>query len=141
MKTKILLGLVAGIVISQAGCTTKILSVPIPAEVKTQDKQGVAMYFGDQTHASVRKKLETKEVRVRVPGMMEGKEATCNAALGKAVNDLREYARTRQANAVINVKTRFQRTESSSATDFTCGASNNGSTLAVSGDIVQLDTE
>jgi uncharacterized protein YbjQ (UPF0145 family) len=141
MKSKIVLGLVAGIVISQAGCTTQIRSLPMPVEVRTQNKQGVALYFGDEPHANVKKLIETKEVRVRLPREMTGQVATCNIALGKALQQLRDYASARNANAVVNVTTRFQRTETSSSKEFTCGSSNNGSTLAVRGDVVQLDVQ
>jgi uncharacterized protein YbjQ (UPF0145 family) len=141
MKSKILLGLVTGIVISQAGCTTQVRSLPMPAEVRTQDKQGVPLYFGDEPHASVKKLIETKEVRVRLPRDMNTREATCNMALNDALKQLRDYASTHQANAVVNVTTRFQHSESSSSKEFACGASNSGSTIAVRGDIVQLATE
>jgi len=141
MKTKIVLALMAGIVISQAGCTTHIRSLPMPADVQTQSKQGVALYFSDEPHAGVKKLIETKEVRVRVPRDMNGQEATCNMALNQALKQLRDYASARQADAVVNVTTRFQHTETSSSKEFTCGASNNGSTLAVRGDVVRLDTE
>lgn len=141
MKNSIVMGIAAGIVISQAGCTTRIHSLPMPADVRTESTQGVALYFGDQSHATVQQLIETKEVRVRVPREMAGQDATCNTALSQALGQLRDYASARHANAVVNVTTRFQRTETSSSKEFTCGSSNNGSTLAVRGDIVRLDTE
>jgi uncharacterized protein YbjQ (UPF0145 family) len=141
MKNSIVMGIAAGIVVLQAGCTTHIHSLPMPAEVQTQGTQGVALYFGDQSHAGVKRLIETKEVRVRVARDMAGQDATCNMALNQALGQLRDYAGARHGNAVVNVTTRFQRTETSSSKEFTCGSSNNGSTLAVRGDIVQLDTE
>ncbi|BAN27557.1 hypothetical protein [Caballeronia insecticola] len=141
MKKKIVVGLIASIVLLQAGCTTQIRTLPMPADVQTQSKQGVALYFGDEPHASVKKLIETKEVRVRLPRDMNGQDVTCNMALNQALKQLRDYASARQANAVVNVTTRFQRTETSSHKEFTCGASNNGSTLAVRGDIAQLANE
>ncbi|SPB17722.1 signal peptidase [Caballeronia novacaledonica] len=141
MKTKFLLGVIAGIVISQAGCTTQIRSLPTPADVQAQSKQGIPLYFGDQPHAKVKTLIETKEVRVRVAREMSGQEATCNIALSRALGQLRDYASAQHANAVVNVTTRFQRTETSSSKEFTCGSSNNGSTIAVRGDVVRLDTE
>ncbi len=141
MKTKFVLGIVAATVISQSGCTTQIRTLPMPAEAQAQGKQGVALYFGDQSHAKVKKLIETKEVRARVPREMSGQEATCNIALSKALQQLRDYAGAIHANAVVNVTTRFQNTETSSSKQFTCGSSNNGSTIAVRGDVVQLDTE
>ncbi|SAL46022.1 signal peptide protein [Caballeronia arvi] len=140
MKAKFALGIVAGIVILQSGCT-HIQSLPMPAEVQNQNKEGVALYFGDQPHAKVKTLIETKEVRVRVGRDPDSKEPMCNVALGKALEELRVYARTQHANAVVNVATRFQRRESSSPTEFTCGLSTAGATLAVRGDVVQLDTE
>jgi hypothetical protein len=141
MKTKMTLGLVAAVLLTQAGCTTKIRSLPMPAALQTQNAQDVALYFGDDAHASVKQTFGNKEFAVRVNRQPENsKEATCNLALTKALQQLRDYAREHHANAVINVKTRFQSTITASATEFTCGASLNGSTLAVRGDIVTLET-
>ncbi|CDY73452.1 FIG00456945: hypothetical protein [Caballeronia glathei] len=142
MKNRfVMLGMVAGIVMSQAACTTQIRSLPMPADVQTQNKQGVPLYFGDESHPDVRKLIETKEVRARVAREMTGQDATCNIALGKALQQLRDYAAAQHGNAVVNVTTRFQRTETSSSKEYTCGSSNNGSTLAVRGDVVLLDAQ
>ncbi|WP_244816387.1 hypothetical protein [Caballeronia sp. Lep1P3] len=141
MKTKILLAMMAGLLITQTGCTTKVRSLPMPAAVQTQNTKDVPLYFGNQQHANVKTKLGVKEVSVRVARTMDGQEATCEIALNKALDQLRDYARDRHADAVINVTTRFQHNESASSTEFTCGASNNGSTLAVRGDVVKFDVE
>ena len=141
MKTKIALGLVAAVVLTQAGCTTKIKSLPMPAAVQTQNGQDVALYFGNQTHAAVKQSFGNKEFAVRVLRKVENSpEANCSIALEKAVQELRDYARTQHANAVVDIRTRFQHNESASSTEFTCGASLNGSTLAVRGDVVMLET-
>jgi uncharacterized protein YbjQ (UPF0145 family) len=141
MKTKIVLAMMAGVLITQAGCTTKIRSLPMPAALQSQKPNDVAVYFGDQKHANVKTMFGSKEAAVRVARTMDGQEATCNIALGKALDQLRDYAREQHADAVINVTTRFQHTQTTSANEFVCGASNNGSTLAVRGDVVKLDVE
>lgn len=142
MKTKIALGLVAAVVLTQAGCTTKIKSLPMPAAVQTQNGQDVALYFGNQTHAAVKQSFGNKEFAVRVLRKVENSpEANCSIALEKAVQELRDYARAQHANAVVDVRTRFQHNESASSTEFTCGASLNGSTLAARGDVVMLETQ
>ena len=142
MKTKMALGLVAVALLTQAGCTTRIKSLPMPAAMQTQHGEGVALYFGDQAHAPVKQSFGNKEIAVRVMRKVENSpEANCGIALEKAAQELREYARSQHANAVIGIKTRFQHNESASATEFTCGASLNGSTLAVRGDVVTLETQ
>lgn len=142
MKTKFALGLMAAVLLTQAGCTTTVKSLPMPDAMQTQNAQDVALYFGEQPHAAVRETVGSKEFAVRVPRQVENtREVTCNLALTKALQQLRDYAREHHANAVINVKTRFQHNESVSATQFTCGASLNGSTLAVRGDVVMLDAQ
>jgi uncharacterized protein YbjQ (UPF0145 family) len=146
MKTKLILATIAAVVLTQTGCTTKIRSLPMPASVQTQsapnaqNPQGVALYFGDQPHASVKKTIGVKEVARRVSRAPEAKlEETCVIALNEALQELRDYARAQNANAVINITTRFQHKSASSATEFMCGASAVSSTLAVSGEVVQLD--
>jgi hypothetical protein len=129
-------------VLTQAGCSTKVHSLPMPAAIQTQNGQDVALYFGEQGHAPVKQSLGNKEFAVRVPRKVEiTPEANCSIALEKAVQELRDYARAQHANAVINVRTRFQHNESVSPAEFTCGASLNGSTLAVRGDVVMLETQ
>jgi glutamate 5-kinase len=141
MKSRIALSLAAAAVLTQAGCTTTIKSLPVPAALNTQKGQDVALYFGEQPHASVKQSFGTKEIAVRVPRSPDiSLEANCNNALTKAVQELRDYARTQHANAVVEIKTRFQRNEAVSSTEFKCGASLNASTLAIRGDVVQLDT-
>jgi hypothetical protein len=143
MKTKLALGLMVAVVLTQAGCTTKVKSLPLPAAaIQTQNAQDVALYFGEQQHAAVKQEFGNKEFAVRVPRKPEiSPEANCNIALTKALQDLRDYARAQHANAVINVKTRFQHNEAASPNEFMCGASLNGSTLAVRGDVVMLETQ
>lgn len=141
MNNKVVLGLAEGTAILLAGCTTQVRSMPMPADVLSHNKQGVPLYFGDESHPSVKKRIETKEVRVRVAREMSGQDSTCNIALDRALQQLRDYASERHANAVVNVTTRFQRTETSSSKEYACGSSLNGSTLAVRGDVVQLDVQ
>jgi hypothetical protein len=142
MKTRIALGLVAAVMLTQAGCTTKIKSLPMPAALQTQNGQDVALYFGEQPHGAVMQSFGNKEIAVRVPRKPDvSPEANCNNALAKALQDLRDYARAQHANAVVDIKTRFQHNESVSSKEFTCGASLNGSTLAVRGDVVKLETQ
>lgn len=140
-KTRVSLCLAAAVVLTQVGCTTTVKSLPMPTGLQTQNEQGVALYFGDQSHAAVKQSFGTKEIAVRVPrDPATSPEANCNNALTKAVQQLRDYARTQHANAVVAIKTRFQRNEAVSSTEFKCGASLNASTLAIRGDVVQLDT-
>jgi hypothetical protein len=143
MKAKFALGMVAVVVLTQAGCTTKVKSLPMPAAaIQTENAQNVALYFGEQSHAAVKQEFGSKEFAVRVPRKPEiSPEANCNIALTKALQDLRDYAHAQHANAVINVKTRFQHNETASSNEFMCGASLNGSTLAVRGDVVSLDAQ
>jgi len=143
MKTKLAMGLVAAVVLTQAGCTTKVKSLPLPAAaIETHNAQDVALYFGEQQHAAVKQEFGSKEFAVRVPRKPDiSLEANCNIALTKALQDLRDYARAQHANAVINVKTRFQHNETAAPNEFMCGASLNGSTLAVRGDVVMLEAQ
>ena len=148
MKTKLILATLAAVMLTQTGCTTKVRTLPMPASVQTQsapnaqNAKGVALYFGDQPHASVKKTIGVKNVARRVARAPEATlEDTCAVALNEALQELRDYARAQNANAVVNIKTRFQRKGASSATEFMCGASAVSSTLAVSGEVVQLDAQ
>lgn len=139
MRDGLMLGALAAVVITQAGCATHVESLPLQSAVQQPATgSGVALYFGPQDHPAVQHQLGEASYSVRVARAQDTADASCGKALDQALDKLRVAAHEKKANAVINVQTRFHSTETSSATDFTCGVSPSAAAVAVRGDLVVL---
>jgi len=156
MKRTYVLGALAVVALTQAGCATQVMSLPF-AGAGSQSSGGVPMnsgrqnrpavnsqpgyvpvYFGQQDHPAVKTQLGDVSYSVRIARKVAGPEDACREALAEAVRKLRVAAHERQANAVIDVSTRFHSTETNSSTDFTCGVSPSAAAIAVRGQLVEL---
>ncbi|NPT55767.1 signal peptidase [Paraburkholderia elongata] len=140
MKKRFVLGALAVVVLTQAGCATDVKSLPLAA-AGGQSRGGVPVYFGQQNHPAVTAKLGDVSYSVRIARKVSSPEDACHEALAEAVQKLRAAAHERNANAVIDVSTRFHSTESNSSTDFTCGVSPSAAAIAVSGQLVVLEAD
>ena len=134
-----MLGALVAVAITQAGCATQVKSLPLESAVQQPAAgSGVALYFGSQGHPEVQHQLGQVSYSARVARVQDGADASCGKALEQALSKLRAAAQEKNANAVINVQTRFHSTETRSATDFTCGVSPSAAAVAVRGDLVVL---
>jgi hypothetical protein len=141
MRNGLVLGALVAVVITQAGCATQVRSVPLQSAVQqAAGGSGVAVYFGSQAHPAVQSQLGETSYSVRVARGQGGPDDSCGRALTEALTKLRTYAHEHGANAVVDVQTRFHTTETSSATDFTCGVSPSAAAVAVRGNLVVLQT-
>ena len=138
MKKRFVLAALAVVVLTQAGCATDVKSLPLAA-AGGQSRGGVPVYFGQQSHPAVTAKLGDVSYSVRIARKVSSPEEACHEALAEAVEKLRTAARERNANAVIDVSTRFHSTETNSSTDFTCGVSPSAAAIAVRGQLVVLE--
>ncbi|OAJ58162.1 signal peptidase [Paraburkholderia ginsengiterrae] len=139
MKRTYVLGALAVVALTQAGCATQVMSLPLAA-AGGQSRGGVPIYFGQQDHPSVKSQLGDVSYSVRIARKVAGPEDACHEALAEAVRKLRTAANERHANAVIDVSTRFHSTETNSSSDFTCGVSPSAAAIAVRGQLVVLDS-
>ena len=139
MKRTYVLGALAVVALTQAGCATQVMSVPLAA-AGGQSRGGVPIYFGQQDHPPVKSQLGDVSYSVRIARKVAGPEDACHEALAEAVRKLRTAANERHANAVIDVSTRFHSTETNSSSDFTCGVSPSAAAIAVRGQLVVLDS-
>jgi uncharacterized protein YbjQ (UPF0145 family) len=89
----------------------------------------------------VKASIGPRSESVRVQRGTQTEQPTCEQALAEALNRLRTYAKNHGGNAVINVTTRFHETRSNSTAEYTCGVSASAGAIAVSGDVVQLNTQ
>ncbi|HYS65637.1 MAG TPA: signal peptidase [Paraburkholderia sp.] len=138
MKKTLVWGVLAAVVLTQAGCATQVKSLPLAA-AGGESRGGVPVYFGQQNHPAVKSQLGDVSYSVRIARKVSGPDDACHEALAEAVQKLRAAARERNANAVIDVSTRFHSTESNSSAEFTCGVSPSAAAIAVSGRLVVLE--
>lgn len=139
MKRTGVLGALAVMALTLAGCATQVKSLPLAA-AGGESRGNVPVYFGQQNHPAVKNRLGDVSYSVRIARKVAGPDDACHAALAEAVQKLRAAANERHANAVIDVSTRFHSTESSSSTEFTCGVSPSAAAIAVSGQLVVLES-
>jgi hypothetical protein len=141
MKIRYTLGALAVAVVAQAAqAGTEVKTLPLQPVLSQAASAEVALYFGDQAHPSVKAQLGDTSQSARIARKLDDQDTACNRALSEAQDKLRTYAHDRNANAVINIRTNFHSTETSSATDFTCGVSGSVAALRLHGDVVALDT-
>lgn len=124
-----------------AGCGTVVRSLPLPEASGRSDHTAVRVYFGTQAHPAVKSDFGKHSASARVAREANGEQPTCEKALGEALGKLREFAKNRGANAIINVTTRFHSTRSDSSTTYTCGVSPSAGAISVAGDVVLLDVQ
>ncbi|WP_025601434.1 signal peptidase [Burkholderia sp. WSM2230] len=139
MKRAAMLGALTIAVAALAGCATQVKSLPLAA-AGGESRGGVPVYFGEQSHPSVKTELGNVSYSVRIARKVASPDDACHEALGEAVGKLRAAARERGANAVIDVRTRFHSSESNSSREFTCGVSPSAAAIAVSGRLVMLES-
>jgi uncharacterized protein YbjQ (UPF0145 family) len=138
MKKWAVLGALVAVALTQAGCATQVKSLPFAA-AGGESRGEVPVFFGQQDHPAVQSKVGEVAYSVRIARKVSSPDDACHEALAEAVRKLRDAARERHANAVIDVSTRFHSTETSSSTDFMCGVSPSAAALAVRGQLVVLE--
>jgi uncharacterized protein YbjQ (UPF0145 family) len=138
MKKVFVLGALTIAAATLAGCATQVKSLPLAA-AGGESRGGVPVYFGEQSHPAVKSQLGDVSFSVRIARKVAGPDDACREALTEAVGKLREAARERSANAVIDVTTRFHSSGSNSSREFTCGVSPSAAAIAVSGRLVVLE--
>jgi uncharacterized protein YbjQ (UPF0145 family) len=138
MKKLTVLGALAVVALTQAGCATQVKSLPFAA-AGGESRGEVPVFFGEQDHPAVKSKVGEVAYSVRIARRQSNPDDACHEALAEAVRKLRAAARDRHANAVIDVSTRFHSTETNSSADFTCGVSPSAAAIAVRGQLVVLE--
>ena len=138
MKKFGVLAALAVVALTQTGCATQVKSLPFAA-AGAESRGEVPVFFGQQDHPAVKRNLGEVTYSVRIARKVANADDACHEALAEAVRKLRDAARERHANAVIDVATRFHSTETSSSTEFMCGVSQSAAAIGVRGQLVVLE--
>ena len=108
------------------------------AEGKEKVHDDVPLYFGSQRHASVEKSLGEVATNKKTNAFGKSDEEACRHVFLSAVLELQEDARREGGNAVINIRSNYHNDETSSPTDYVCGAGAVIAGVALEGEVVRL---
>ncbi|MEO8409416.1 MAG: hypothetical protein ABI478_02510 [Propionivibrio sp.] len=98
----------------------------------------IRLYFGDQRHPKVTRKLGEWQVNKKTNAFNKSDKEACEWVFLSAVLVLQERARKEGGNAVIDIKSNYKNSERSSETEYMCGSGAVISGVALKGTVVRL---
>ena len=120
-----------------------IKSFPIEPVLNSDDgKQklaDVAFYFGDQAHPKVVQKLGEWSTSKKTNAFNKSDQAACDWAFLTALITMQQRALREGGNAVINIKSNYKNVETSSETEYQCGAGNIMAGVALKGTVAKIE--
>lgn len=99
---------------------------------------GIPLYFAGQRHPGVSHSFGVFAANKKTNAVGKSDEAACQRAFLSAVIRLQQRARKEGGNAVINIRSNYHDNETSSATQFVCGAGGVMAGVALKGEVVRL---
>jgi hypothetical protein len=84
--------------------------------------EGVKFYFGDEPHPEVTQSFGTDRTNKKTNAFGKSDVEACKWVMLSALVQLHQRAIELGANAVINIKSNYKNNETSSATEYVCGA-------------------
>lgn len=100
--------------------------------------EGVSFYFGNQSHPEIVKEFGEGRTNKKTNAFNKSDEEACQWVMLSALLQLRERAQSLGANAVVNIRSNYKNNETSSETDYTCGAGAIMAGVALIGTFVTL---
>ena len=98
----------------------------------------IQLYFGDQAHPPVEKKIGHWGTNKKTNAFGKSDRTACEWAFLSAVIALQDRAKSEGGDAIINIKSNYKNNETSSETEYMCGAGAVMAGVALKGDVVKL---
>lgn len=98
----------------------------------------VKLYFGKQSHPNVEKNIGEWGTNKKTNAFGKSDKNACEWAFLSAAITLQERAKTEGGNAVINIMSNYKNIETSSETEYMCGAGAIMAGVALKGEVVKL---
>jgi uncharacterized protein YbjQ (UPF0145 family) len=98
----------------------------------------IKFYFGAQTHGAVSKKFGEFGSNKKTNGVGKSDRQACEWAFLSAMKALRDRAQREGGNAVVNIRSNYRGTTTTSTETFKCGAGNIMAGVALLGDVVTI---
>jgi uncharacterized protein YjbJ (UPF0337 family) len=123
----LVLGLVLISAAASAGARDTHHMYPVSDALATSGAQEkldakIKLYFGDQPHAKALKTMGEFTTNKKTNAFGKADKTACEWAFLDAMLSLQERARSEGANAVINIKSYYKKDETSSSSEYMCGA-------------------
>ena len=100
---------------------------------------GIAFYFGDQAHPKVVKSLGEWSTSKKTNAFNKSDQEACDWAFLTAMITMQQRALREGGNAIINIKSNYKHVETSSQTEYKCGAGNIMAGVALKGTVVKIE--
>jgi uncharacterized protein YbjQ (UPF0145 family) len=100
--------------------------------------EGVSFYFGNQPHPEIIKNLGEDRTNKKTNAFNKSDKEACEWVMLSALLQLKERAQSLGANAVVNIRSNYKNNETSSDTEYTCGAGAIMAGVALIGTFVTL---
>jgi len=101
-------------------------------------KSSVRLYFGDQQHPGIERNIGTYTSNKKTNGVGKSDQKACQWAFLSAMVALQDRATREGGNAVVNIRSNYNRNGFSSTTEFECGAGAVMAGVSMVGDVVKL---
>ncbi len=101
-------------------------------------KSSVRLYFGDQQHPEIERILGTYTSNRKTNAVGKSDQKACKWAFLSAMVTLQDRAIDEGGNAVVNIRSNYNRNDFSSTTEFECGAGAVMAGVSMVGDVVKL---
>ena len=98
----------------------------------------VRFYFGNQRHGRILKSWGEVSTNKKTNAFLKSDQEACNRAFLSAMITLKKRALKEGGNAVIKIKSNYNRKITDSSTTFQCGAGNIMAGVALVGTVVKL---
>ncbi len=98
----------------------------------------VRFYFGDQRHGRILKSWGEVSTNKKTNAFLKSDQEACNRAFLSAMITLKKRALKEGGNAVVKIKSNYNRKVTNSSTTFQCGAGNIMAGVALLGTVVKL---
>ncbi|WKE66292.1 excinuclease ABC subunit A [Gallaecimonas kandeliae] len=98
----------------------------------------IKFFFGKQPHGKVAKDIGNFRTNQKTNAFGKSDEAACQWAFLSAMKSLRQRAEAEGGNAVINIRSNYQNSLSTSEDSYKCGAGTVMAGVALVGDVVVI---
>ena len=98
----------------------------------------IRLFFGDQGHPAAEQRLGQFTSNKKTNAFNKSDENACQWAFLGAIISLQNRAVQLGGNAVVNIRSFYNKNDFSSETDFECGAGNTVAGVTMVGDVVRL---
>jgi len=110
------------------------LSTPV---AKQKIQSNIHLYFGSQKHPKIQRSFGKFSTSKKTNAFNKSDKQACERAFLSAVLQLQRKARSLGANAVVNIKSNYNRIETSSRKNYKCAAGNIIAGVALKGTFIK----